>query len=122
MSLREFGLLLITVFIGIAGQFFLKLGAIKLGKVSATNFVSHILSIVLTPELLIGLTLYAMSAVLYILLMTRINLSVIGPAVSMGYIFSVLIGYYVFKEAITFRHLVGLGLIACGVILVAWRK
>lgn len=122
MSLREFGLLLITVFIGITGQFFLKLGAVKLGKVSATNFATHILSIIWTPELLLGLTFYAMSAVLYILLMTRINLSVIGPAVSMGYIFSVLMGYYFFKEPITPRHLVGLGFIACGVILVAWRK
>ncbi|MGI0489646.1 EamA family transporter [Pantanalinema rosaneae CENA516] len=122
MSLREFGLLLITVFIGITGQFFLKLGAIKLGKVSASNIVNHILSIVLTPELLIGLTFYGLSAVFYILLMTRINLSVIGPAVSMGYIFSVLMGYYFFKEPITFRHLVGLGLIACGVVLVAWKK
>ncbi|MBD2019012.1 EamA family transporter [Leptolyngbya sp. FACHB-36] len=121
MTLHEFGLLLVSVLTAVGGQFFLKTGALKLGKVNASNVVSHILGILTTPELLIGLTLYGLSAVLYILLLTRVKLSVVGPAVSIGYIFSVLLGYFVFRESIPFSRLVGLGLIACGVILVVLR-
>ncbi|NJP10903.1 MAG: EamA family transporter [Leptolyngbyaceae cyanobacterium RU_5_1] len=118
MVLQEFGLLLISILTAAAGQFLLKLGALKLGRASFDNAFSHVFSILVTPELLLGLTMYGLSAVLYILLLTRVKLSVLGPAVSIGYVFSVLMGYFFFKEMITFRHLMGLSLIACGVILV----
>jgi drug/metabolite transporter (DMT)-like permease len=122
VSLHEFGLLLLAVLTASGGQFFLKAGAIKLGQVQLSNVVTHILGIVTIPELIFGLLLYALSAVLYILLLTRAPLSVVGPAVSIGYIFSVLMGYYFFKEVITARQLVGLGMVACGVILLAWKS
>ncbi len=122
MTLQEFSLLLISILISVAGQFFLKMGATKLGKVHAANAMNHILSIMTTPELLIGLTCYAIGAVVYILLLTRVNLSVAAPSVSISYIFSVLLGYLIFKESIPYIRLVGLSLIVLGVILVVWRK
>ncbi len=122
MTLLEFCLLLTSVLISVAGQFFLKLGALKLGKVDAGNAFSHILSMVTTPELLIGLTCYGIGAIAYILLLTRVNLSVAAPAVSIGYIFSVLIGYFILKEPISPVRLIGLGLIVMGVILLVSRK
>jgi drug/metabolite transporter (DMT)-like permease len=122
MTPQEFGLLFISVIISVAGQFLLKLGAIKLGKVHGANVVSHIFSIMITPELLAGLTCYAIGAVIYILLLTRVNLSVAAPAVSIGYIFSVLIGYLILKEPISLIRLFGLGFIVMGVILVVGKK
>ncbi|MEA5502232.1 EamA family transporter [Halotia wernerae UHCC 0503] len=122
MSLQEFSLLLMSVFASVAGQFFLKAGALKLGKVNISNTVSHILSIVTIPELLIGLTCYGLGAVAYILLLTRVNLSVAGPSVSLVYVFSVLLGYFIFRETIPLTRLIGLSLIVAGVILVVWQK
>jgi len=118
---QEFAFLLVTVLTSVGGQFFLKTGALKLGKANASNAVSHVLSMATTPEVLLGLMFYGLSAILYILLMTRVPLSVIGPAVSVGYIFSVLIGYFIFREAIPLSRIAGLGLITCGVVLVVWK-
>ncbi|MBS3030406.1 MAG: EamA family transporter [Dolichospermum sp. DET50] len=122
MSIPEFSLLLISVLISVAGQFFLKMGAIKLGKVDPSNAVSHILNMITIPELLLGLTCYGIGAVAYILLLTRVNLTVAAPAVSVGYIFSVLLGYFVLKEPISLIRVFGLGFIVTGVILVIWKK
>lgn len=122
MTLQEFLLLLISVMASVAGQFFLKLGALKLGRVNLTNAVNQIFSILTTPELLIGLTCYGIGAVAYILLLTRVNLSVAAPSASLIYVFSVLIGYFLFRESIPLVRLVGLSLIVTGVILVIWRK
>ena len=122
MSIPEFSLLLISVLISVAGQFFLKMGAIKLGKVDPSNAVSHILNMITIPELLLGLTCYGIGAVAYILLLTRVNLTVAAPAVSVGYIFSVLLGYFVLKEPISIIRVFGLGFIVTGVILVIWKK
>ncbi|MBD2436663.1 EamA family transporter [Nostoc sp. FACHB-110] len=122
MSIQEFSLLLMSVFSSVAGQFFLKAGALKLGKVTISNTVSHIFSIMTIPELLIGLACYALGAVAYILLLTRVNLSVAGPSISLVYVFSMLLGYFLFKETIPVTRLVGLSLIIAGVILVVWQK
>ncbi len=122
VALQELGLLLVSIVAGVIGQFFLKTGALKLGKVNAGNAVSHIFSIATTPELVIGLTFYAVGAIAYILLLTRVKLSIVGPSIALSYVFSVLLGYFVFKEAIPFERVMGLGLIVCGVILVVWQK
>ena len=103
---------------GTAGQFFLKLGALRLGQANAANFVSQILRIALTPELLIGLACYGLAAIAYILILTRVNLSIVGPSVALSYVFSVLMGYFFFQEALPLARLLGLGLIIAGVILV----
>ena len=122
MTPQEFCLLLISVMSSVAGQFFLKAGANKLGRVSLDNAFNHILNIITVPELLLGLISYGLGAIAYILLLTRVNLSVAGPSVSLVYVFSVLLGYFLFKETIPLTRLIGLSLIVCGVILVVWQK
>ncbi|MEM9922890.1 MAG: EamA family transporter [Cyanobacteria bacterium P01_D01_bin.50] len=122
MSWQEFCLLLLSVSASVTGQLFLKIGAVKLGKVNAANVISQITGIITTPELLIGLGCYGIGAVIYILLLTRVNLSVAGPSASLVYVFSVLLGYFIFKESIPVTRLIGLSLIVCGVILVVWQK
>jgi multidrug transporter EmrE-like cation transporter len=122
MSFQEFCLLLISVCVSVAGQVFLKFGAEKLGKVTFDNALSLILNMVTIPQLLIGLACYGVGAIAYILLLTRVNLSVAGPSASLIYVFSVLFGYFLFKESIPSYRLFGLGFIICGVVLVAWQK
>ena len=122
MTLPEFGLFLIAIVTSVAGQFLLKAGALKLGKVNATNWIGHIFSMLMTPELLAGLCFYGLGAVVYILLLTRVNLSVAGPSAALIYVFSVFMGYFFFREAIPLSRVIGLGLIICGVVLVIWKK
>ncbi|MDJ0658552.1 MAG: EamA family transporter [Crocosphaera sp.] len=121
MSFQEFCLLLVSVLTSAMGQLFLKMGATKLGKVDASNALSHILNIILTPELILGLSCYGLGAIAYILLLTRVSLSVAGPSASIIYVFSVLIGYFIFKETIPVHRAFGLGFIVCGVLLVVWK-
>lgn len=94
----------------------------RLGKVNATNWLSHLLAVFTTPELLVGLCFYGIGALVYILLLTRVNLSVAGPSAALIYVFSVMMGYFFFQEAIPLSRSVGLGLIICGVLLVIWQK
>jgi drug/metabolite transporter (DMT)-like permease len=111
-----------SVLTSVAGQFFLKTGATKLGKVSIDNAVSHIIRIITIPELMGGLAFYALGALAYILLLTRVNLSIAGPSVSLVYVFSVLLGYFLFKESVPITRIVGLSFIMGGVILVVWKN
>lgn len=122
MTLSEFGLFFIAILTSATGQFLLKAGALKLGKVNASNWIGHLFGVLMTPELLAGLCCYGVGSVAYILLLTRVNLSVAGPSAALTYIFSVLVGYFFFREAIPLSRALGLGLIICGVLLVIWKK
>ncbi len=122
MTPSEFGLFLISILMSVAGQWLLKAGALKLGQVNSGNLSSHVLGILTTPELLAGLTCYGLGAITYILLLTRVKLSIAGPAVALVYVFSVLLGYFIFRESIPLSRVVGLGLIICGVVLVIWKS
>jgi drug/metabolite transporter (DMT)-like permease len=118
---QELGLLLISVVASTFGQLFLKLGALQLGQVTAANIWGHIFKIATTPALLVGLAAYGLGAISYILLLTRVKLSVAAPSASLIYLTTVLIGYFVFKEALPPARLAGLGLIMMGVVLVTTR-
>ena len=122
MTIKEFALLLISILTSVAGQFCLKAGALKLGRVSTDNAISHVLNIATTPELIIGLACYGLGALAYILLLTRVNLSIAAPSISLVYVLSVILGYWFFREPVPAIRAVGLGFIVCGVILVAWQK
>lgn len=122
MTPQEFFLLLISILASVGGQFFLKAGALKLGQVNLENLISHIFNIITVPELLLGLTCYAIGAIAYILVLTRVNLSIVGPSIAMSYIFSVLLGHFIFNETIPIERVIGVGLIILGVVLVVWQK
>lgn len=122
MTAQEFGLLLLCIIFNASGQFFLKAGALKLGQVTASNLVSHVLSIVITPELLVGLVCYGLGSIAYILLLTRVKLSIAGPSAALMYVFSLLFGYFAFQEQIPINRLFGLGFIVFGVVLVMWQR
>jgi multidrug transporter EmrE-like cation transporter len=121
VTLPEFGLLLISVMASSLGQFCLKFGAGQLGQVTGENALSHILRIATTPALLAGLAAYGIGAISYILLLTRVKLSVAAPSASLIYLASVLMGYFFFNEALPPVRILGLGFIVLGVVLVTTR-
>lgn len=118
MNLQELGLLLFSVVTAACGQLLLKTGALKIGAIEASGLISRILAVLTIPQLIVGLGFYGLSAVTYILLLSRVKLSVAAPSTALIYVFSVLIGVFVFHEAISAMRLLGIALIACGVVLV----
>ena len=122
MAFNELIFLLISILASVSGQLFLKLGALQLAKTTSNSIFDRILNIAFTPELILGLACYGLGAIFYILVLTRVNLSVASPSASLIYVFSVLLGYFFFKEDIPLSRAIGLGLIVCGVILVLWER
>ena len=118
MNLQELSLLLFSVVTAACGQLLLKTGALKIGSIEASGLLERIFAVATIPQLIVGLCFYGLSAVTYILLLSRVKLSVAAPSTALIYIFSVLIGIFIFKEPVSAMRLLGVGLIACGVVLV----
>lgn len=68
-------------------------------------------------QVLVGLSLYAVSAVTWLMALRRVELSVAYPLVATGYVIVVIASYFLFQESISPQRWLGLGFITIGVIL-----
>ncbi len=109
LLLRSMAMVFVAGIIGSFGAVFLKLGAARLGK-SVWTFVNS--------RLILGVSLYLGSTVIYLSALKGGQLSVLYPMVALGYIWTLLWSYLFFKEAMNAYKFAGLGLIVVGVILV----
>ncbi len=69
---------------------------------------------------IIGLGLYGLAAMLYIVALRRIPLSVALPATAISYIAAAFVGHFVFGEHLSATHIGAIGLIGAGVVLLAF--
>ena len=95
--------------VGSFGAVFLKMGALRLNG-SVWSFVNS--------RLVLGVSLYLASSVIYAMGVRGGQLSVLYPLVSLGYIFTLVWSKLFFNEPITRYKVAGLSLILAGVFLV----
>ncbi|MBC2425350.1 SMR family transporter, partial [Clostridium beijerinckii] len=62
---------------------------------------------------------YGLSFLLWIKVLSKVELSYAYPMVSLGYVLVMLFSYFIFKENITPLRILGIAFIILGVILVA---
>lgn len=122
MGFLDLCYLIVSVLSSVGGQFFLKLGSDKVTPILQQFSWSTPLDILRIPELIVGLGCYGLGTIVYILLLSRVPLSVAAPSLSLVYVFSVLLGHFVFHEPIPLGRIVGLGFIITGVVLVISQK
>lgn len=65
-----------------------------------------------------GFALYGIGAILMIIAFRYGSLSVLHPMMSFGYIFVIILGKTMLKEAVSPIHLIATAIIICGVILI----
>ncbi len=101
-------------FIGSLAAVFLKGGADRLHR--------NLSSIWTNWRLLAGIFLFLLSSLFYLKGIKQGELTVLYPMVSFGYIWTLLWSRIFFKEPITGQKFVGLGLIALGIVFLAFAK
>ena len=101
-------LVLIGSVIGSVGAIFLKSGALVLRPTLA--------SVVFNWRLALGIITYMLSSVLFVKGMSKGELSVLFPMVSLGYICTLGWSRLFFHEVITRAKVMGIGLILAGIV------
>jgi drug/metabolite transporter (DMT)-like permease len=118
MSRSVFLVLLAAILCSVLGQFSLKAGAKTLGAIGAANLVEKVMAMAAQPLIVAGLCLYAVSSIGFIVVLSRANISIVSPLLSISYLFTVLGGKLIFHEHLPPLRLVGVALIMTGVIFV----
>ncbi len=121
MTAISFMLLLAGVLLNAAAQLLLKAGTNAVGQFefSAANAVPVGVKLAFEPHILGGIACYVVSVVVWILALSRVEVSVAYPMLSIGYVVNAIAAYYLFGEAVSATRLVGIGVIILGVFIVA---
>jgi drug/metabolite transporter (DMT)-like permease len=107
-------LILVSSLIGSFGAVFLKLGADH-GKAGISGLLTNY-------RLATGIALYLLSSVFFVMGVSRGELTILYPMVSLGYIWALVWSRIFFHEVITLNKLCGLGLVVAGVICINLGK
>ena len=121
MNALSFSLVLLGVLLNAAAQLLLKAGTNAIGQFqfSADNLGPIGWKVATEPYILGGLACYAVSVVVWIMALSRVEVSVAYPMLSIGYVVNAAAAYFLFGEAVGPQRLVGIGVIIVGVYLVA---
>jgi multidrug transporter EmrE-like cation transporter len=121
MTALSFALILSGVLLNAAAQLLLKAGTSSVGAFafSAGNLVPVGMRLVSDPRILGGLGCYAISVVVWIMALSRVEVSLAYPMLSIGYVINAFAAWQLFGEALTAQRMIGIGTIVVGVFLVA---
>lgn len=115
-------LTLVSVALSAGAQIALKIGvsAPELqSSLAAGRIPSFFLQAMQTPWVVIGVLMYALSAVTWLLVLARSDLSFAYPFVSLAFVLTAVYGYVALGEPMGLARIGGVGLIVGGVLLVA---
>lgn len=72
-----------------------------------------------TPELYAGMTLYGLSMVVWLFVLSKVDVSFAYPFVGLGIIMTTLAGYFILAEPVNAARLAGCLIVAVGIVVVA---
>jgi multidrug transporter EmrE-like cation transporter len=121
MSALSFGLILAGVVLNALGQLLLKAGTNAVGQFefSGANVVPVGMKLALQPYIVTGVVCYLVSLVVWLMALSRVEVSIAYPMLSIGYVINAVAAWYLFGEAVTPMRMLGIGIIVVGVYVVA---
>ena len=116
-----FLLILVGVLLNASAQLLLKAGMTQIGHFafSGANILPISLKVLQTPTILGGLFAYVVSVGVWLLVLSRVNVSYAYPMLSIGYVVNAVAAYYLFGEDISIIRMTGIFVIIAGVYLVS---
>jgi len=115
-------LVLICVIMGVAAQLAMKNGMNIVGTVSLKDiFSKKVFSIVFQKYVFIGIALYVLASLVWLVVLSQAELSFVYPLISVGYVITAILSWFLFKENLTLIRFFGILLICGGVYLIVLK-
>jgi multidrug transporter EmrE-like cation transporter len=111
-------LLAINICLGVAGQFLIKFGVNKLPSMDSVGLQKFLISAGFSPFVISGIALYAFSSILWVILLSKLDLSVAYPALSIGYVLVLLVSMLFLGEQVSALRFAGVFLIMAGIFII----
>jgi drug/metabolite transporter (DMT)-like permease len=117
--LKTFMMIILTVVLNTSGQFLMKAGVNRIGQIGMSNLFGSLLKAVTSVHVIGGFSSYALSAILWIVILSRSELSWAFPMVSLSYVITALVAPVLLNESFSYQRIGGTVVICVGVFLVS---
>ena len=119
MNLPTFGFIFVGICLNAVAQLLLKAGTNAVGAIhlTAENWFSTGLKLATQLPIIGGLACYVISVVVWIIGLSRVDVTVAYPLLSLGYIINAVGAWYFLGEVVTAQRLLAIGVIIVGVVL-----
>lgn len=114
-------LLMLGILLNTSAQLLLKSGMQAIGGFAFAwkNFLPISQQLLMNPYILMGLSAYVVSLGVWLLVLSRLEVSFAYPLVSISYILVAVAGWYFLGENLTSMRIAGIAVIMVGVIMVS---
>lgn len=121
MKLSLLPILLFGVFLNAGAQLALKAGVQRIDNfdLSLNNLMNLALQVSMNPFIIAGIIAYVVSVGVWLVVLSRLDVSIAYPMVSLGYVVNAIAAYYLFEESVTVMRMSGIFVILLGVYIVA---
>lgn len=113
-------LIMLGVLLNAGAQLLLKEGMRRVGyfEFAWANAIPVGVQVATNPFVLLGILAYVVSVGVWLLVLSRVEVSFAYPMLSVGYIVNAIAGYYLFQEHLSVSRITGILIIIAGVYLV----
>jgi len=112
-------ILFISILLAIIGQLLMKQGMNQFGTFPVTQLLQKVVPMFLNPWVFAGFASFGLSSVFWLVVLSRLNLSLAYPMVSLAYVVVAFASLIFFKEPVGFIRWVGIAVIVFGVFLIS---
>lgn len=113
-------LILMSVFLNCSAQILMRKGMLVNGEVAGMGSLISAIPQMLTNLYLWGAMIcYAVSIIVWMVVLSKVEVSYAYPFLSIGYVLSAVIGYWWFAESVSPIRVAGIVVICIGVILIS---
>jgi multidrug transporter EmrE-like cation transporter len=119
MNITTFAFILTGVLLNAIAQLLLKAGTNAIGVIhlTAENWFSTGIKVATQLPILGGLSCYVISVLVWIVALSRVDVSIAYPMISIGYIVNAIGAWYFLGEVISTQRILAIGVIVVGVIV-----
>jgi len=118
--MKDFLLIFVNVLFTVIGHLMLKHGMSQVGRVNSISMLPSIVArAVFNPFVVLGLLVFLMTSGLWLVVLSRVKLSLAYPMLSISYILAMFFSWLLFKEHIPWIRIAGAFIICIGVSLVS---
>jgi uncharacterized membrane protein len=115
-------LILLSVSIAVCGQLMLKVGINRIGIVNfgtLSTLKQFFLGVIKSPMVMSGLFLYVVSAAIWLIVISAVDLSFAYPFIGITYVMVLVLSKFILKEDVNLIRWIGALIITIGVIVIS---
>lgn len=117
---KTIALALVSICMGAIAQFLLKVGVNAMGgfKIEPGRVLPSIIKALLEPHIFVGLIMFVGSMLIWLMVISKMELSRAYPMISISYILITVLSRFILGESVPPVRLAGIAVILIGVVLI----